>query len=118
MTAQELARAYWDSEESRDLGRILEHFEPTATWRGPGSDFAGSGQFRAFYEASIAGYPRLEVTIVEVLGDLERAALRWSAKLWDHDDREFGLEGVNFMTWRDGRIVDLATFFDPTPLAS
>ena len=114
--ATRLARAYWDSEESRDLGRILAHFEPDATWFGPGSDYRGAQQFKRFYEESIAGYPRLTVTILEMLGDTSRSAIRWHAELYDHDGHPGQLDGVNFMSFRNGLITDLATFFDPSPL--
>jgi ketosteroid isomerase-like protein len=116
MNPTELARSYWDAEESRDLDRILSHFEPDASWFGPGSDYHGASQFRRFYEDSIAGYPRLEVRIVETLGDPDRAAIRWEADLWDHDGRASRLDGMNLMSWRDGKITDLATFFDTSPL--
>jgi len=110
-----LARAYWDSEESRDLERILAHFDVDATWSGPGCDYRGVQQFRRFYENSIAGYPHLTVTILETIGDSRRAAIRWRAELQDHDNRVEHLLGVNFMTFQLGVITDLATFFDPTP---
>lgn len=112
--AELLARAYWNSEESRDLDRILAHFHPDASWLGPGRAHHGLAEFQTFYSESIAAYPGLTVTIVESLGDLDRCAIRWYAELTDHAGSRSVLAGVNFMTFIGTRIASLATFFDPT----
>jgi len=112
----DLARSYWDSEESRDLDRILTHFRPDASWVGPTGDFKGTDEFRTFYEGSSAAFPGLSVTIVEVLGDIQRAAVRWEAALTDPDGRIVSLTGVNLMTWENGLITDLRTFYDQAAL--
>lgn len=114
--AERLARAYWDSEESRDLDRILAHFLPDASWFGPeGRDYHGVAELQTFYAESIATYPAITITVVESLGDLDRCAIRWHAELTDHAGSRSILDGVNFMTFIDNRIASLAAFFDPIP---
>lgn len=113
--AERLARAYWDSEESRDLDRILANFHPDASWFGPGRDHHGVAEFQTFYAESIASYPAITIAIVESLGDLDRCAIRWHAELTDHAGASSVLDGVNFMTFVDNRIASLAAFFDPIP---
>jgi ketosteroid isomerase-like protein len=114
-TATDLARAYWDSEESRDIDRILAHFTPDATWSGPEARYRGVTEFRLFYEDSIAQFPQLSLTILETLGEPSRAALRWTAILTSLDGVSQRLDGVNFMTFDGGLITDLATFFSEPP---
>ena len=48
---------------------------------------------------------------------VHRAAVRWDAVLTDHAGHSVALSGVNLMTWEQGLIVALVTFYDQTALA-
>ena len=51
-TTEEIARAYWKAEESRDVDRIMAFFAPDAEWRGPGVHLTGHDEIRGFYAES------------------------------------------------------------------
>src|SRR6478609_6240552 len=112
----ELARRYWDAEESRDLDAILDFFTPDAVWSGPSGTVQGRDAIREFYAASAARFPGLEVRMGAVLGDDREAAISWEATFRDHTGRTFPLAGVNLFTVEDGRFSRLTTFNDPSTL--
>ncbi|WP_308798206.1 SDR family oxidoreductase [Agromyces silvae] len=112
----ELARRYWDAEESRDLDAILGFFTPDAVWSGPSGTVHGREAIREFYAASAARFPGLEVRMGAVLGDDREAAISWEASFRDHAGRTFPLTGVNLFRVEDGRFSSLTTFNDPSTL--
>lgn len=111
-TIEEIARAYWNAEESRDVGAILTHFHPDAVWEGPGSRLVGREEIARFYETSGAAFPGLKVTIGRVLGNDTEAAIEWRALLVDSSGVPHPLEGVNVMSSDGERIVTLRAYFD------
>lgn len=115
-TVAQIARAYWDSEESRDVERILTHFVPEATWRGPGRSSVGHAQIRGFYDDSVAAFPNLIVRILGSYGSENTAAVEWCAALTDTDGEFHELHGMNLMECDGERIVSLTTYFDPAEL--
>ena len=66
-STEEIARAYWKAEESRDVDRIMAFFAPDAEWRGPGVHLTGHDEIRGFYAVSGRRFPGLEVTVEGVL---------------------------------------------------
>lgn len=117
MNIAELARAYWDAEESRDLARIVSFFTDDAVWVGPrGVSLRGSDQIRTYYAASADAYPGLEVTIERVSGDDDEAAIEWSAVFTDSAGRTAPLRGVNLMRRSGDKIASLTTYHDPDEL--
>ena len=117
MNIAELARAYWDAEESRDLDRIVAFFTDDAVWIGPrGVSLEGRDQIRTYYAASAEAYPGLAVTIERVSGDDDEAAIEWSAVFTDSAGRTAQLRGVNVMRRSGDRIVSLTTYHDPDEL--
>jgi ketosteroid isomerase-like protein len=116
-TAEEITRAYWKAEESRDLDRIIAFFTTGAEWRGPGVRATGHEAIRPIYATSIAAYPELEVTVQRVLGGDREAALEYSAVFRDAGGGERRLNGVNLILVDGQRIVSLTTYFDPAQLA-
>jgi uncharacterized protein (TIGR02246 family) len=116
LAIEQIARDYWDAEESGDVERILGHFLPDATWRGPGRTATGHAEIRGFYEEMSAAYPGLTVRIQRVLGTDERACLEWCAAFVDAEGRFHELHGVNIMEGRDGKIASLTAYFDPAEL--
>lgn len=117
MNIEEIARAYWKAEESRDLDRIVGFFTEDAVWVGPrGVSLKGREEIRTYYEASGVAYPGLEVTIVRVSGDDDAAAIEWSAVFIDPTGRRVGLSGVNLMRRSGDKISSLTTYHDPDEL--
>lgn len=114
---EEIARRYWQAEESRDLDRILAFFTPDAHWRGPGADLRGHEQIRTFYAQSAARFPGLTVRVGRVLGGDDEAAIEWSAVFTDSDGTTYDLSGVNIIRIEAGLIASLTTHNDPSGLS-
>ena len=113
----DVARRYWVAEESRDIERILSHFHPEATWRGPGElAFAGHREIAQYYEVSVRQYPELAVEIIDWHGTSDEGAVHWRAIFKDQAGVPAGLEGVNIMSVESGLIRSLHAFFDPAQL--
>ncbi len=121
-STEEIARAYWKAEESRDLDRIMEFFAADAEWRGPGVDLRGHEQIRGFYAESARQFPGLEVIVERVMpgrSDVsgEETALEWSAVFRDPAGAVHNLSGVNIIRTESGLITSLTTYNDPSSLA-
>jgi uncharacterized protein (TIGR02246 family) len=114
---EDITRAYWKAEESRDLDRIMSFFAPDAEWTGPSIRLRGHDQIRPFYAGSAAVYPELSVEVTSVLGDTEQAALEFRAVFHDPEGNERRLRGINVMRGDGERIVSLATYIDPAEIA-
>ncbi|MEV5968094.1 SDR family oxidoreductase [Kribbella sp. NPDC051952] len=116
-SVEDIARRYWQAEESRDIDRILAFFTPDARWRGPGVDLQGHAQIRTFYERSAAEFPGLSVRVGRAYGDADEAAIEWSAVFTDAGGTTYDLKGVNIMRVEDDRIASLTTHNDPSGLS-
>ena len=80
---EEIARSYWQAEETRDVDSVLEFFAPDASWVGPGEiQLQGREEIRRFYADTGRDFPGLEVEITGVVGDERTAALEWNAVLF------------------------------------
>ncbi|MBO9520594.1 MAG: SDR family oxidoreductase [Nocardioidaceae bacterium] len=111
-TIEEIGRAYWQAEESRDVDRILEFFTEDAVWEGPGVTLTGREQIREYYAGSAAAYPGLEVTVGRVRGDDDAAALEWHAVFTGPSGERVPLDGVNLMRREGDRIAALTAYYD------
>jgi NAD(P)-dependent dehydrogenase (short-subunit alcohol dehydrogenase family)/ketosteroid isomerase-like protein len=116
-SVEEIARRYWQAEESRDVDRILAFFTPDAHWRGPGANLRGHAEIRTFYERSATRFPGLAVRIGKVLGTADEAAIEWSAVFTDPAGATYDLSGVNLIRIENGRIASLTTHNDPSGLS-
>ncbi|MBU6151606.1 MAG: nuclear transport factor 2 family protein [Chloroflexi bacterium] len=113
---REVAESYWRAECARDVAGVLAHYQPDARFRAPGWDLTGHGEIRAYYEASAASFPGLEVTVVGDYGDGETAVVEWDAVLIDPDGQRHPIQGVNVITLRDDRFADVRAYFDTSRL--
>ncbi|WP_168221352.1 SDR family oxidoreductase [Actinomadura sp. WMMA1423] len=113
---EEIARAYWRAEESRDVGRILTYFTDDADWSAPGLSARGPAEIGAFYAASAEAFPGLVVTVGRVLGGDDEAAIEWSAVFTDPAGTEVNASGTNIMRRRGDRIASLTVYMDPQPI--
>ncbi|MGI5207685.1 SDR family oxidoreductase [Spirillospora sp. CA-108201] len=116
-TIEEIGRAYWRAEESRDVDRILEFFTEDAVWEGPGVTLTGREQIREYYAESAAAYPGLEVTVGAVRGDDDAAALEWHARFTGPSGEVVPLDGVNIMRREGDKIAALTAYFDASVFA-
>ena len=117
-TMEEIARAYWKAEESRDLDRIVAFFAADAEWNGPGVHLRGRDEIRSFYATSAAAFPQLEVEIGRVMGGEREAAIEWSAIFGDPAGNRRDLAGVNLMRTDGEQILSLTTYHDPSTLVA
>jgi ketosteroid isomerase-like protein len=115
-TIEEIARAYWKAEESRDIEAITAFFRPDAVWEGPGRRLVGADEIGTYYRDSAAAFPGLEVTVGRVYGSPDDAAIEWSAFMIDHAGGRHALHGANLMTGDGERITGLRAYFNPAEL--
>jgi limonene-1,2-epoxide hydrolase len=113
-TPREVAESYWKAEESRDVERVLEHFQPDATFHPVAGPLVGHDQIRTFYEGMGDTYPGLEVRIVHEVSSGDEAALEWEADLIDPGGNRIPICGANFVRVRDGKFTHVRAYFDPT----
>jgi len=114
---EEIGRAYWQAEESRDVDRILEYFTEDAVWEGPGATLTGRAQIREYYAGSAAAYPGLEVAVGRVRGDDDVAAMEWHAQFTGPSGEVVPLDGVNIMRREGDKIAALTAYYDASVFA-
>ncbi len=117
-TIEEIARAYWKAEESRDIEAIKAFFHPDAVWEGPGRRLVGADEISTYYRESAAVFPGLEVMIGGVYGSPNEAAIEWLAIMIDPRGGRHTLRGTNIMATDGQRITMLRAYFDPAELPS
>lgn len=115
-TIEQIARAYWEAEESRDLDHIMSFFSLDADWGSATSRRKGQAAIREFYAGSAAQFPGLTVEVGRVFGDDTEAALEWHAVFTDRGGRTYPLSGVNLFRREGELIASLTHYEDPTPL--
>lgn len=112
-----VAEAYWRDECLRDVDLVMSHYHPDGEFQGPnGPRLVGHAQVRGFYEASVAAFPRLAVTIVSEVVDGNRGAFEFVAELTDHAGRVYPARGTNVVEVRDGKFVSNHSSFDTKDL--
>jgi hypothetical protein len=117
-TIEDIARAYWKAEESRDIEAIKSFFDRDAVWTGPGRRLVGADEICTYYRESAAVFPGLEVTMGAVYGSPNEAAIEWSAIMIDPHGGRHALRGANVMASDGHRITMLRAYFDPAELSS
>ncbi|WP_214106806.1 SDR family oxidoreductase [Acrocarpospora catenulata] len=115
-SAEDVTRAYWQAEESRDLDRIMTFFTSDATWEGPTASLTGRREIRTFYADSIRRFPGLRVQVERVSGTDQIAIMEWTAVFTDHTAHEHVQKGVNIVEIEGDSIKSLTTYNDPSAL--
>jgi ketosteroid isomerase-like protein len=116
-TPREVSESYWAAECRRDIGEVMEHYHPDATYEDSGGLRRGHAEIRAAYEDSARAYPGLEVRIVhEYYGSLEHSGLEFDAVLIDPDGRRLRVRGVNIVVVRDGKFESVRSYEDAPAL--
>lgn len=115
-TIEQIARAFFEAEASRDLDRILSFFTPDAEWGSATSKQKGHAAIREHYAGATAQFPGLTVEVGRVFGNDSEAALEWHAVFTDRGGRAYPLSGVSLFMREGERIASLTHYDDPTPL--
>ncbi len=115
-TTDEIATNYFEAVGSRDLDRMVGFWKPGGIAYIHGiADLRVPDQYRAWFINLFDAMPDYVMRSLEVLGDEDRAAVRWqaSANFTGHGRFEgfksngvkIELEGVDVLTFEDGLIV-------------
>lgn len=116
-TVRNIAKQYWEAEESRDVNSILAYYHPNAELVAPEvGRLRGHTEIKTFYEASIRRFPSLEVEILRGFEQADQGAFEWRATFVDHEDRVVILKGVNIIVTREGKFKSVDVYYDPEPL--
>jgi NAD(P)-dependent dehydrogenase (short-subunit alcohol dehydrogenase family)/ketosteroid isomerase-like protein len=115
-TIEQIARAYWEAEASRDLDRIVSFFTLDADWGSATSRRKGRAAIRNYYADAAAQFPGLTVEVGRVYGNDTEAALEWHAVFTDRGGRTYPLSGVSLFRRAGELIASLTHYEDPTPL--
>jgi NAD(P)-dependent dehydrogenase (short-subunit alcohol dehydrogenase family) len=115
-TIEQIARAYWKAEASRDVGLIVSFFTPDADWGSATNRRKGHAAIREYYASSAAQFPDMTIDVGRVYGNDSEAALEWHAVFTDRGGRACPLSGVNIFRREGELIASLTHYDDPTPL--
>lgn len=81
---------------------------------GPDQVMKGVDAFRPFYRRIRGAFPDIRLTVEEVIGERDIAALRWSAEMthtggdldFPPTNKRVAITGMTFVRVRDGKIVE------------
>jgi steroid delta-isomerase-like uncharacterized protein len=123
-----LARTYFEAVSAHDLDAMEACWEPDAHDVIHGVvDMTAPGELRSWFATVFAAVPDLSFEILDVLETGEKAALRWRLTGTFNGTAKFegllpngaaiDLEGVDFLTIRDGLIVRNDAYLNGAELA-
>ena len=112
----DLARAYWDTEITRDLDAIMAFYHDDATFVAPGWSLQGRDAIRGFYANAAELYPGLEVDIVHETTSGAQSAFEWQSVLITSAGVRYPLRGINCVTLLDGKFTAVRSFYDTAEL--
>jgi NAD(P)-dependent dehydrogenase (short-subunit alcohol dehydrogenase family) len=115
-TIEQIARAYWDAEASRDLDRMVAFFTPDADWGSATNRVKGRAAIREYYAGAAAQFPGLTVKVGRSYGNDTDAAIEWHAIFSDRGGRTYPLSGIDLFHREGELIASLTHYEDPTPL--
>jgi len=116
-TNYDIARAYWDTEITRDLDAIMAFYHEDATFVAPGWSLKGRDAIRGFYADAAALYPGLEVDIVHEITSGTESAFEWQSVLITPQGVRLPLRGINCLSIIDGKFAAVRSFYDTAELA-
>src|SRR4051812_46047600 len=78
-TTEEVARAYFEAHERRDLDTVAGLWEPGKTARIIGvADLAAPDELRAYFQSIYDAFPDFQLRITSITAQDERAWVRWT----------------------------------------
>jgi SnoaL-like domain len=115
MKPSDVLRAYFTTEEGRELDRIVSWYGADAVFETPERTYRGRDEIREFYSSAAALYPRLNVTIGRCLDEGGAAAVEWRAVLTSADGVATRMRGVNLADVQDDLIISARAYYAPEP---
>ena len=113
----DVARAYWDTEITRDLDAIMDFYHEDATFVAPGWNLHGRDAIRVFYADAGELYPGLEVEIVHEITSGTESAFEWQSVLITPVGLRLPLRGINCLSIIDGKFAAVRSFYDTAELS-
>jgi hydroxyacylglutathione hydrolase len=127
-TTEEVARAYFEAHERRDLDTVAGLWEPGKTARIIGVvDLAAPDELRAYFESLYDAFPDFQIRIVSITAQDERAWVRWrltgtfagpgSFEGLEPTGARLSIEGADLLEVHDGRVHSLDAYTDNATIA-
>jgi steroid delta-isomerase-like uncharacterized protein len=111
-----LARRSWEEiVNERNPDAIEEIYPPDLVWHEPDQDLLGYEQARQFVSSFFRGFPDINITVEDVIGEGEQVVTRYTIRGTHHGEtEEFGpptekqmeLKGITIHRFEDGKIVE------------
>ena len=127
-TTEEVARAYFEAHERRDLDTIVSLWEPGGTARIIGVvEMNDPRQLRAYFQSIYDAFPDFQLRIASITAQDERACVQWtitgtfagpgSFQGLDPTGGRMSIEGVDLLEVRDGRVHSIDAYTDNMTIA-
>lgn len=127
-TTEEVARAYFEAHERRDLDTVIGLWEPGGTARIVGlADLVAPDGPREYFSSLYAAFPDFQLRIVSITAQDDRAAVRWAItgtfagpgafQGMEPTGARISIEGVDLVEVRDGRVHSIDAYTDNATVA-
>jgi steroid delta-isomerase-like uncharacterized protein len=127
-TATDVARAYFEAHERKDLATVSSLWEPGKVARIIGiADLRAPDELRGYFESLYDAFPDFQLRILSVTGDDERAAVRWALtgtfagpgtfQGMEATGARLAMEGIDLLEVSDGRVHDLVAYVNGADIA-
>jgi ketosteroid isomerase-like protein len=115
----DVMRSYWSAECRRDLDSVLAHYAPDAVLRDPAGVYRGRAEIARYYQASMAAFPGLQITIVDEIISGRRGAFEFEANLTGNEGAGVVVRGLSLVSVRDGVLESMHCYEDaPSSMAT
>jgi steroid delta-isomerase-like uncharacterized protein len=111
-----LARRSWEEiVNERNPDAIEEIYPPDLVWHEPDGDILGYEQARQFVSSFFRGFPDINITVEDVIGEGEQVVTRYTIRGTHHGEtEEFGpptekqmeLKGITIHRFEGGKVVE------------
>jgi steroid delta-isomerase-like uncharacterized protein len=127
-TTEEVARAYFEAHERRDLDTVISLWEPGGTARIVGVvEMTDPSQLRAYFQSLYDAFPDFQLRITSITAQDERAWVRWaitgtfagpaSFQGFEPTGARLSIEGADLMEVHDGRVHRIDAYTDNMTIA-
>ena len=127
-TTEEVARAYFEAHERRDLDTVIALWEPGRTARIIGvADLRAPDELRAYFESIYDAFPDFQLRITSITAQDERAWVRWTItgtfagpgtfQGFQPTGGQLSIEGADLLEIHDGRVHSIDAYTDNMTIA-
>jgi hydroxyacylglutathione hydrolase len=127
-TTEDVARAYFEAHERKDLDTVAGLWESGKVARIIGiADLVAPHELRAYFQGLYDAFPDFQLRIVSITAQDERAAVRWALtgtfagpgtfQGMKPTGARLSVEGVDLVEVRDGRVHAIDAYTDGTTIA-